>query len=443
MDTFFKGPARLAILGALALVVAMLPATVAGSAPAPAGNDESEENEEEVNPCGRGDAGDGTEASGATDIGVTDDTIAIATIQDVGGDLRPGLREDNQKAMEAFVRYCNRWGGINGRELELRTYDSALLDAFEAYEEACDDDVFAIVGEAVIFDDAGVEPIEACGIPTVPAFSTTAPRQLSELTYPPSPNPPERIATGRFEWLKDEFPGVEERAAMLCPDTSTTQYSCNRQVFAAEEAGFEFVYRGDTEINVSNWGPFVDQLRQRDVTYLGMVADETNWAGLVRELHAQGLDIDVVDSGAGIYSDSFLEQAGPAAEGILVSLGIHPLEEAKDVDELKRYRRWMKKVDGEPTALGVSGWSAGLLFATAVESLGDDVTREGLLAALQDIHEWDGNGVQAPSDPGAKEPTGCFVQLQVEDGGFERIYPEEGFECRPDDIADVPERFQS
>ena len=72
-----------------------------------------------------------------------------------------------------------------------------------------------------------------------------------------------------------------------------------------------------------------------------------------------------------------------------------------------------------------------------------DVTREGLIAALQDIHEWDGNGIQAPADPGAKEPSGCFAQLRVEDGEFVRVYPDEGFECRPDDIADVPERFQS
>ena len=432
VEAFIRRPARLAVVTGLALVAAMLPAATAGSAPAAPAQEAPE-----VEPCGEGDA------SGTTDIGVTDTSITIATIQDVGGDLRPGIREDNKKAMEAFVRYCNKQGGINGRTLELNEYDSALLEALEAFEQACAEDNFAIVGEGVIFDDAGVEPIVECGIPTVPAFSTTAARQLSDLTFPPAPNPPDRIATGRFEWLKEEFPGVEERAAMLCASTTTTQYSCDRQVFAAEQAGFEFVYQGETEITVANWGPFVDQLRQNDVTYLGMVADETNWAGLQRELQAQGLDIQVVDSGGGIYSEEYLEQAGPAAEDTLISLGVTPLEEAKKVPELKKYARWVKRVGGEPTALGISGWSAGLLFATAVQSMGSDVTRAGLISALQDIHEWDGNGLQALTDPGAKEPSGCFVQLQVKDGEFERIFPRRGFECRPDDIADVPEEFQS
>jgi hypothetical protein len=175
-----RRPARLAVLTGLALVAAMLPAAAhsesAPSAPA--------QESAEVDPCGEGDA------SGATDVGVTDTSITIATIQDIGGDLRPGLREDNLKAMQAFVRYCNRQGGINGRKLELNDYDSALLEALPAFEQACADDNFAIVGEGVIFDDAGVEPIAECGIPTVPAFSTTAARQLSDLTFPPSPNPP-------------------------------------------------------------------------------------------------------------------------------------------------------------------------------------------------------------------------------------------------------------
>lgn len=413
------------LLGALPLPIVAAGPTGAAPAGEPA----------EVTPCGKGDA------TGATDLGVTDKKITIATIQDISGP-RPGLREDNQRAMEAFVKYCNSLGGINGRKLDLEKYDTGLLDAFPQYERACDE-TFAIVGEGVVFDDAGVEPIAACGIPTVPAFSTTAARQESELTFPPLPNPPDELATGRYKWLKNKFDGVEERAAILCPDTSTTQYSCDRVVFAAEQAGFNFVYQGDTEINVVNWGPFVDQLRQNDVTYLTMVADETNWAGLQREIAAQGLDIPVMDSGGGIYSQGYLDEAGPAADDTLISLGVAPLEEAKDIPELNRYVKWVKKVDGEATALGESGWSAALLFATAVQSLGSDVTRTGLVTALQNIHEWNGNGIQATSDPGAKAPTGCFVQLQVKGGEFERIYPKEGFACRPKDIVDVPEEFQS
>ncbi|HEX6312425.1 MAG TPA: hypothetical protein VF152_12485, partial [Acidimicrobiia bacterium] len=56
-------------------------------------------------PCGPG------KASGATDVGVTDDTITIATIQDIGGP-RPGLFQANLDAMNAFVAYCNDLGGI-------------------------------------------------------------------------------------------------------------------------------------------------------------------------------------------------------------------------------------------------------------------------------------------------------------------------------------------
>jgi hypothetical protein len=29
---------------------------------------------------------------------------------------------------------------------------------------------------------------------------------------------------------------------------------------------------------------------------------------------------------------------------------------------------------------------------------------------------------------------GCFVMAQVRDGAYERVFPDEGFHCSPDDI---------
>ena len=385
-----------------------------------------------VSPCGKG------HAAGATDVGITDDAITIATIQDVGG-LRPGLFKANQKAMEAFVAWCNSEGGINGRKLDLVKYDSALLDAYPQYVRACDHS-FAIVGEAVIFDDAGTKPTGECGIPSVVALATTAARQSQDTVFMPLPNVPGKLAIGRYRWLKQRYPGVGKRAAMLYPNTSTTKNSGQKNVAGAEQVGFDFVYQGVTEINVVNWGPFVDQIRQHDITYLAMVADFVNWAGLQREMVAQGVKVRVADGISSLYTPEYLDQVGVAAEGTLVPLPTAMFEEASKIPELARYLKWMKKVGGTPSSISVQGWSAGLLFATAAQSLGSDLTRERLVAAMEDIHRWNGNGVHGTSDPGSRIPSSCYLVLEVRDGKFTRLYPKKPatFACSKDDIVSVP-----
>jgi ABC-type branched-subunit amino acid transport system substrate-binding protein len=414
-----KARSRVVILTILAVAAAGTLIPVAGAEPAdPA--DSIRAAVPKVSPCGKGDATD------ATDVGVTDDTITIATIQDVGG-LRPGLFKANQKAMEAFVAWCNSVGGINGRKLDLVKYDSALLDAYPQYVRACDE-AFAIVGEAVIFDDAGSQPTGECGIPSVVALATTAARQSGKL------------AIGRYRWLKQRYPGVVKRAAMLYPNTSTTKSSGEKTVAGAEQVGFDFVYQGVTEINVVNWGPFVDQIRQHDITYLAMVADFVNWAGLQREMVAQGVKAMVVDGISSLYTPEYLDQVGTAAEGTLIPLPTAMFEEANRIPELARYLKWMKKVGGTPSSISVQGWSAGLLFAAAAQSLGSNLTREGLVTALDGIHRWNGNGVHGTSDPGARIPSSCYLVLEVHGGEFTRLYPNKPatFACSKDDIVTVP-----
>jgi ABC-type branched-subunit amino acid transport system substrate-binding protein len=415
------------VVAALAIVGAALVPVAGGAGAAPSKTPTPE------SPCGKG------KAKGATDVGVTDKSITISTIQDIAGP-RPGLFKSNQDAMKAFVAYCNSLGGINGRKLELVEYDSALLDSYPQFVKACDSS-FAIVGENLIFDDAGVKPTEECGIPSVSAQSRPA-RQGSDLVFSAVPSPDGKISMARHKWLAKKFPDVKKKAAMLNASTSTTKNSADKQIAGMEQVGYDFVYRGTTEINVVNWGPFVDQIRQNDVKYLTMVADFVNWAGLQREMTAQGVKVDVMDVTSVAYSDKYLDLAGPAAEGSLLGLTTVPFEEAKKVPELANYMKWVKKIDGEINTAGINGWSAGLLFATAAKSLGSDVTREGLVTALQGIHTWDGHGISAPSDPGGKVPTVCFVVVKVKNGKFERYYPKKGFACgTAKDIVDVPKEL--
>src|SRR4051794_13528301 len=64
-----------------------------------------------ASPCGPGDA------SGATQLGVTDTSITIGYGDDAGFQSAPGLSHELSDAMKAMIQWCNDQGGINGREV--------------------------------------------------------------------------------------------------------------------------------------------------------------------------------------------------------------------------------------------------------------------------------------------------------------------------------------
>ena len=129
-------------------------------------------------PCG--DAG-GTATTdtttGAPDEtqGITAEAISVGTVADPGFSARPGLNQEIFDAGEAFVKWCNDQGGINGRELDLTQYDAAFTEYQTQMQEACGQE-FAIVGDGAVQDNQWADTGAACGLIDVAAFSVTPER---------------------------------------------------------------------------------------------------------------------------------------------------------------------------------------------------------------------------------------------------------------------------
>jgi len=73
------------------------------------------------------------------------------------------------------------------------------------------------------------------------------------------------------------------------------------------------------------------------------------------------------------------------------------------------------------------------MFASAATKVGPKLTRAGLLAELAKVTRFDGNGLFAPSNPAAKQPSQCYLVMTVKDGKFQRLdSPPPGFRCDGD-----------
>ena len=91
-------------------------------------------------------------------------------------------------------------------------------------------------------------------------------------------------------------------------------------------------------------------------------------------------------------------------------------------------------VDG----VGAYAWAAAVAFRDAVNATVkthgvNGLTRANLLAALNNIHRFDADGMLAPIDLASRKTTDCHVLTQVRNGTFVRVEPTKPgtFDCNP------------
>ena len=138
-----------------------------------------------------------------------------------------------------------------------------------------------------------------------------------------------------------------------------------------------------------------------------------------------------------------------------------PLEEAQLNRDLTQYITTLSflsqsdsRLPAEPDLQGVAAWAAARLFEEAVRRATQPeadaplapLTTEAVLEAVSTIDEWDAHGIHAPSNPGEKIPTDCFVLLAYQPSQdaaattpantWQRQHPETPgqWDCSPDNL---------
>jgi len=391
-------------------------------------------------PCGKGDQAPAEPAEKVP--GVSADTIKIAVISDKAGQVKVPTASI-EESMQAFTDWCNGFGGINGRKLELTKIDSKLFSHLEATKEACNAGVFAIVGSGSVTDNQGAQQMVDCGLIEVPGYTATAAKGLSDNVVAPVPNPSNFYPIGGALWVKQQHPEAVKKAAILYSGIDTASVQAERIKLAYEAQGYDFVYDKETGVVQESYATEASEMKAKGVQWVTMVSATSETAKLLRDMKTQDFQPEVVDLGQQYYDPDLLKE--PGAEGAIVQLNTVPFEEVDDSPALQAYMAAYDKVGAkvDPTSLGVQSFSAGLLFATAAKSVGDDITRASVLAALKDIHKWDGGGLHFLADPGANKSSNCFMYMEVVDGAFKRLWPEKPttFDCDDSYRYDLKDDF--
>src|SRR5262249_36535424 len=152
-------------------------------------------------------------ATGATDQGVTNSSITIATGDDRGFAGSPGLNHEIGDSMKAFVKWCNDQGGINGRQLNLVFYDAKVTEANNVMTQACTS-AFGLVGEGWALASAAEQTRVGCNLVAAEAFSVSSEFANGPMQFQGVPNPADVTPASQFAQFAKLFPDKISRAAL-------------------------------------------------------------------------------------------------------------------------------------------------------------------------------------------------------------------------------------
>jgi len=379
--------------------------------------------------------------SGSPAQGVTPTDIKITTMADPGFAGRPGLDQELFDAATVFSKWCNDAGGINGRKITVNLRDAALTNVKARMTEACASD-FMLVGGGVVFDQDGVTTRLSCVMPEIAGYAVSPQQRGSDLLIQPLPNDTKTLPVGDYKYLAKKYPEATKAYGVLTGDVDTTKIVARQGDEAAQSMGWKKVYDDVyPPTGASDWTPYAQNLKSKGVKALLWTGEPENLAKLLQALQDIGYQLDFIRTDANHYDQKLIQTGGTAVKNVYVRSAFAPFEDAKPGAPTQEYLDAFKKYlpNGKAKALlGLQAWSAWLLFATAANECGNNVTRKCVYDNAKKIKDWTGGGLHSASDLATGKAPECFTELVASPSGFKiasDLKPNQGiYSCSPGNV---------
>ncbi|MEY2463869.1 MAG: hypothetical protein QOH64_2007 [Acidimicrobiaceae bacterium] len=372
---------------------------------------------------------------GATDVGVTADSITVANVSILTGPV-PGLFAGAVYGVDAFFAYQNSQGGVFGRQLKMTAGDDQFNCGTNKSITADNvGKVFAFVGSFSLFDNCGAEVLAAH--PDVPDIHNALAHDAQVLpnNFPPQPLR-KGSSLGPFQYIKEKAPDAITKGASLVGDVQSAKDSWDGIRAAMETLGYQFPYVRIYEPTETDFTADIVRMRSAGVDLLVLVAADVGGIARIEAAAArQNWHPKITLLGASAYDAKLVPLAGKdALEGVYLYLptAMYLGEDSAVVPEVALFNEWVAKThpDAHPDLFTVYGWTSARLFVQALEAAGPKATRASLIAALQGVSTFNSNGLLATGGPASKTPASCYIMVQVHDGKFSRVDdPPDDFRC--------------
>jgi hypothetical protein len=392
--------------------------------------------------CGPGNA------KGATAKGVTDTTIRIGTTGDPGAAAAPGLEQEFFDTADAFSKWCNAAGGINGRKIEVDKWDAKLFNVGQAFTNACQKD-FMVVGNGNAFDDAGVKPREACKQGDIFAYTVGPATATSKYQVSVVPSNPMQYPYGPLRLLTEAYPAAKTGGVGIGSSTLASLIPQGKRIQESlQQNNIKVTALQQQPVAVDNYRPYMeqfknagtvgyDQINGQDITTIYQAAKNIGWnPAFVLYSVQYYLDANVQAAKAlGTFPNTYIGFSHLAFE---MDNSKYPV--------LGQIKSILNASISKPrfTDFTASSMSAWALFAKEATACGSNLTMECVIGKASAEKNWDAGGLYAPAslDPVHPQVNKCWLLINLTTSGWQYDQkvtdPTDGpFNCDPKNVTAV------
>ncbi len=375
---------------------------------------------------------------------MTNTEIDLSTFSDTGNTIQPGLEQEFFDTGDAFVKWCNAAGGINGRTIVLHKRDAKLFNSASVVVQACQSD-FMEVGGGTALDDATVKPRLACGLGDIPAYHVSPKAVTAGLQVAIGGAPSTQAYVGPYLALAAQTPSFKQHTGVWVNNLGSIAPQGKRTQAGLVKSGFTVKDFQEFPQTVANWRPYLSVSKNAGTELLGATG-LPNYSPLFSGFTDVGFSLKALlltpDNYKSAVSDAWAAAPNPPATYVYSNYipfelaGSNPV--AKQAVDLLTTTTTAKKLSGF-SALSLSAW---LLWAESATECGSTLTVKCVLDKAAQHPEWDAGGFGAPfnTDPAKLSYSECFLMLKIDKSGFTYdktvTNPNKGlFNCNADNIV--------
>ena len=356
--------------------------------------------------------------------GVFDDRIIFgqsAAFDGPAAALGLGMRE----GILAAFNEANAAGGVNGRRLELVSYDDgyepekAIVNTKRLIDE---DEVFGLVGEVGTPTSNAAQPIATeAGVPFIGPFTGAAFLRNPSLT---------NVINIRGSYDQETEAWIEHlttdlgmsRIAILYQDDTFGRAGLSGVQKALDERGMTLVAEGTYERNTTAVKTALLDIRKADPEAVVMVGAYKPCAEFIKLAHRLKLNAVFVNISF-VGSNALAKELGEDGEGVVVTQVV-PFPQDANLPLVAQYQEALKaeNPDAEIGFVSLEGYMVGRLVVEALGKLEGPVTREKLLSTIKEVGTFDLGGITLSY--GADDNQGMdqvFLTVIQADGNFKPV----------------------
>lgn len=360
----------------------------------------------------------------SANVGVSSDKIILgqsAAFDGPAAALGKGMR----LGLKAAFNEINKEGGIKGRSIELVTYDDgyepekAIANTKKLIEQ---DGVFALIGAVGTPTSKASQPVaKKANVPFIGPF--TGAGFLRDPSNSHVINVRGSYDQETESWIKHLTEDVgAKRIAILYQDDSFGRAGLSGVEKAMGSRGMELVAHGTYQRNTVAVKSALLSIRKAKpdaVVMVGAYKPIAEFVKLAKRVKMKSTFVTISFVG----SKALAKELGKAGEGVVITQVV-PMPEDQSLPLIVDYQAALRAVDADadPGFVSLEGYMVGRLMIKALKEQKGELTRDSLLAAINQVGTFDLGGVKL--EYGASDNQGMdkvFMSVINSDGTFRYV----------------------